>query len=88
MRRRERNAHGATQAPALDAAPWGASWRIGLSTQKIVVTAVVILLTALVGYCLAGYLTLLFLGTDTGLFKWNTYYQYVGRWISRRLRRT
>uniref|UniRef100_A0A183CHY7 Type IV secretory system conjugative DNA transfer family protein n=1 Tax=Globodera pallida TaxID=36090 RepID=A0A183CHY7_GLOPA len=44
---------------------------------KIVVTAVVILLTALVGYCLAGYLTLLFLGLDTGLFKWNTYYQYV-----------
>jgi len=50
---------------------------LGLSTQKIVVTAVVILLTALVGYCLAGYLTLLFLGLDTGLFKWNTYYQYV-----------
>ncbi len=48
-----------------------------MSTQKIVVTAVVILLTALVGYCLAGYLTLLFLGLDTGLFKWNTYYQYV-----------
>ena len=48
-----------------------------MSTQKIVVTAVVILLTALVGYCLAGYLTLLLLGLDTGLFKWNTYYQYV-----------
>lgn len=48
-----------------------------MSTQKIVVTAVAILLTALVGYCLAGYLTLLLLGLDTGLFKWNTYYQYV-----------
>jgi len=48
-----------------------------LSTQKIVVPAVVIVLTVIAGYCLAGYLTLLLLGLDTGLFKWNTYLQYL-----------
>ncbi len=48
-----------------------------MSTQKPVVIAVAVLLTALVGYCLSGYLTLLLLGLDTGLFKWNTYLQYV-----------
>ncbi|WP_367346251.1 type IV secretory system conjugative DNA transfer family protein [Stenotrophomonas bentonitica] len=48
-----------------------------LSTQKPVVIAVAVLLTALVGYCLSGYLTLLLLGLDTGLFKWNTWLQYV-----------
>jgi len=49
----------------------------GLSTQKIVVAAGLTLVTVLVGYCFAGYLTLLLLGLDTALFKWNTYYQYV-----------
>ncbi len=48
-----------------------------MSTQKPVVIAVAVLLTALVGYCLSGYLTLLLLGLDTGLFKWSTYLQYV-----------
>lgn len=48
-----------------------------MSTQKFVVAGTAVLLTALVGYCLAGYLTLLLLGLDTGLFQWTTYYQYV-----------
>jgi len=48
-----------------------------LSTQKIVVVAVAVLLTALVGYCLSGYLTLVLLGLDTSLFKWNIYQQYI-----------
>lgn len=48
-----------------------------MSTQKIVVPAVVIVLTVIAGYCFAGYLTLLLLGLDTGLFKWNTYLQYL-----------
>ncbi|MCC7634838.1 type IV secretory system conjugative DNA transfer family protein [Stenotrophomonas rhizophila] len=48
-----------------------------MSTQKIVVAVVATLLTVIAGYCLAGYLTLLLLGLDTGLFKWNTYLQYL-----------
>jgi len=48
-----------------------------LSTQKIVVTTGIVLLTVLVGYVLAGYLTLVFLRLDSGLFDWSTYYQYL-----------
>ncbi len=48
-----------------------------MSTRKIVATAVLVLLTALAGYALSGYLTLLLLGLDTGFYKWNTYLQYV-----------
>lgn len=48
-----------------------------MSTQKIVATAVLVLVTAIVGYALAGYLTLTFLGVETTYFKWNTYLQYV-----------
>jgi type IV secretion system protein VirD4 len=48
-----------------------------LSTRKIVATAVLVLLTALAGYALAGYFTLVFLGVDTSYYKWNTYLQYV-----------
>jgi len=48
-----------------------------LSTQKSVATAVLVLVTAIVGYALAGYLTLTFLGVETTYFKWNTYLQYL-----------
>lgn len=34
-------------------------------------------MTAIVGYALAGYLTLTFLGVETTYFKWNTYLQYL-----------
>ncbi|WP_305804847.1 type IV secretory system conjugative DNA transfer family protein [Stenotrophomonas sp. YIM B06876] len=47
-----------------------------MSTQKIVIATGVILLTAAAGFVLAGYLTLLFLRLDTGLFEWSTYHQY------------
>ena len=48
-----------------------------MSTQKSVATAVLVLVTAIVGYALAGYLTLTFLGVETTYYKWNTYLQYV-----------
>ncbi|WP_313457552.1 type IV secretory system conjugative DNA transfer family protein [Stenotrophomonas sp.] len=48
-----------------------------MSTQKSVATAVLVLVTAIVGYALAGYLTLTFLGVETTYFKWNTYLQYL-----------
>ncbi len=48
-----------------------------MSTQKSVATAVLVLVTAIAGYALAGYLTLTFLGVETTYYKWNTYLQYV-----------
>ncbi len=48
-----------------------------MSTQKSVATAVLVLVTAIVGYALAGYLTLTFLGVETTYYKWNTYLQYL-----------
>ncbi len=50
---------------------------MGLSTQKTVAAAVLVLVTAIVGYALAGYLTLAFLGVETTYYKWNTYLQYL-----------
>ncbi len=50
---------------------------MGLSTQKSVATAVLVLVTAIVGYALAGYLTLALLGLDTAKFSWNTYLLYL-----------
>lgn len=48
-----------------------------MSTQKTVAAAVLVLVTAIVGYALAGYLTLAFLGVETTYYKWNTYLQYL-----------
>ncbi|WP_312318970.1 type IV secretory system conjugative DNA transfer family protein [Stenotrophomonas sp.] len=48
-----------------------------MSTQKSVATAVLVLVTAIVGYALAGYLTLALLGLDTAKFSWNTYLLYL-----------
>ncbi|WP_282295857.1 type IV secretory system conjugative DNA transfer family protein [Stenotrophomonas sp. PS02289] len=48
-----------------------------MSTQKSVATAVLVLVTAIVGYALAGYITLALLGLDTAKFSWNTYLLYL-----------
>lgn len=48
-----------------------------MSTQKIVATAVLVLVTAIAGYALAGYLTLIFLGVETTYYKWDTYLVYL-----------
>lgn len=48
-----------------------------MSTQKIVATAVLVLLTAIGGYALAGYLALVFLGVDTSHYAANTYLVYL-----------
>lgn len=58
-------------------APSCASWRIRvLPSKKYLLIAIVTLATLLLGFVFSGYLTLLFLGLDTKLFTWNTYYQY------------
>ncbi|OBR78663.1 hypothetical protein A7D35_03145 [Xanthomonas arboricola] len=46
-----------------------------MSKAKIIAIATVV--TLLVGYFLSGYLTLLLLRLDTGLYAWDTYYRYV-----------
>ncbi|WP_126971037.1 type IV secretory system conjugative DNA transfer family protein [Xanthomonas sp. BRIP62411] len=46
-----------------------------MSKAKLI--AVATLVTLLVGYFLSGYLTLLLLRLDTGLYAWDTYYRYV-----------
>jgi type IV secretion system protein VirD4 len=48
-----------------------------LSNRKIVAAAVVVALTAVVGYFLSGYMALLLLRLDTRLFGLGTYYEYV-----------
>ncbi|MBB4125314.1 type IV secretion system protein VirD4 [Xanthomonas translucens] len=48
-----------------------------MSNRKIVAAAVVVALTAVVGYFLSGYLVLLLLKLDTRLFGLGTYYEYV-----------
>ncbi|WNH52516.1 type IV secretory system conjugative DNA transfer family protein [Stenotrophomonas oahuensis] len=48
-----------------------------MSTQKMVATAVLVLLTAIGGYALAGYLALVFLGVDTSHYAANTYLVYL-----------
>ena len=45
-----------------------------MSKPKII--AIATLVAVLVGYCLSGYLTLLLLRLDTGLYGWDTYYRY------------
>ena len=47
-----------------------------LPSKKYLLIAIVTLATLLLGFVFSGYLTLLFLGLDTKLFTWNTYYQY------------
>ncbi|WP_459046994.1 type IV secretory system conjugative DNA transfer family protein [Stenotrophomonas sp. PSU_St99] len=47
-----------------------------LPSKKYSLIAIVTLATLLLGFVFSGYLTLLFLGLDTKLFTWNTYYQY------------
>ncbi|AIL06804.1 type IV secretory system conjugative DNA transfer family protein [Stenotrophomonas maltophilia] len=47
-----------------------------LPSKKYLLIAIVTLATLLLGFAFSGYLTLLFLGLDTKLFTWNTYYQY------------
>lgn len=46
-----------------------------MSKAKIIAIATAV--TLLVGYALSGYLTLLLLRLDTGLYSWDTYYRYV-----------
>ena len=48
-----------------------------LPSKKYLLIAIITLATLLLGFVFSGYLTLLFLGLDTQLFTWNTYYQYV-----------
>lgn len=48
-----------------------------MSTQKTVATVVLVLVTVIVGYALAGYLTLALLGLDSAKFSWNTYLLYL-----------
>ena len=48
-----------------------------MSTQKTVATVVLVLVTVIVGYVLAGYLTLALLGLDSAKFSWNTYLLYL-----------
>ncbi len=48
-----------------------------LPSKKYLLIAIITLATLLLGFVFSGYLTLLFLGWDTQLFNWNTYYQYV-----------
>lgn len=48
-----------------------------MSTQKIVAAVVLVLVTAIVGYALSGYLTLALLGLDSAKFSWNTYLLYL-----------
>lgn len=43
-----------------------------MSKPKII--AIATLVAVLAGYCLSGYLTLLLLRLDTGLYGWDTYY--------------
>ncbi|PZS72584.1 type IV secretory system conjugative DNA transfer family protein [Stenotrophomonas maltophilia] len=47
-----------------------------LPSKKYSLIAIITLATLLLGFVFSGYLTLLFLGLDTKLFTWNTYYQY------------
>nr|WP_249341906.1 type IV secretory system conjugative DNA transfer family protein [Stenotrophomonas maltophilia] len=47
-----------------------------MPSKKYLLIAIVTLATLLLGFVFSGYLTLLFLGLDTKLFTWNTYYQY------------
>ncbi|WP_191863647.1 type IV secretory system conjugative DNA transfer family protein [Stenotrophomonas sp. AS012628] len=47
-----------------------------LPSKKYLLIAITTLATLLLGFVFSGYLTLLFLGLDTKLFTWNTYYQY------------
>jgi len=47
-----------------------------LPSKKYLLIAIITLATLLLGFVFSGYLTLLFLGLDTKLFTWNTYYQY------------
>nr|WP_264301571.1 type IV secretory system conjugative DNA transfer family protein [Stenotrophomonas maltophilia] len=47
-----------------------------MPSKKYLLIAIVTLATLLLGFAFSGYLTLLFLGLDTKLFTWNTYYQY------------
>lgn len=48
-----------------------------LPSKKYLLIAIITLATLLLGFVFSGYLTLLFLGLDTQLFTWSTYYQYV-----------